>query len=186
MFRVYNDSMIRYSSRLQHYNISAATLSLGKLSSRYDTFLLICLKRFNYRPNSVQIWFVGNTFKNVGLLGYYFTELYVLETNSRAISKIVCTNAFTLNYLLRCPSKKLNPKWLLFKGCYECVHFALTSRSCILKQICSSQWIIFNFRINFDVACNMDFQMYPVDEQDCVIKFESYGLQNKQVIFILC
>ena len=107
MFRVYNDSMIRYSSRLQHYIISAATLSL---SSRYETFLLICLKRFNYISNSFQIWFVGITCKIFGLFEYYFTELYVLETNSRAISKIICTNNFTLNYLLRCPSKKLNPK----------------------------------------------------------------------------
>jgi cation transporter family protein len=41
--------------------------------------------------------------------------------------------------------------------------------------------IRYSSRINFDVACNMDFHMYPVDEQDCVIKFESYGLQNKQM-----
>eukprot|EP00088_Acartia_fossae_P023799 TRINITY_DN2480_c0_g1_i11.p1 TRINITY_DN2480_c0_g1~~TRINITY_DN2480_c0_g1_i11.p1 ORF type:complete len:369 (+),score=71.08 TRINITY_DN2480_c0_g1_i11:26-1108(+) len=41
--------------------------------------------------------------------------------------------------------------------------------------------IRYSSRINFDVACNMDFQLYPIDEQDCVIKFESYGLQNKQM-----
>jgi hypothetical protein len=37
------------------------------------------------------------------------------------------------------------------------------------------------FRINFDVACNMDFHRYPVDEQYCQIKFESFGFQSNQV-----
>ena len=30
-------------------------------------------------------------------------------------------------------------------------------------------------RINFDVACQMDFHLYPVDKQSCEIKFESFG-----------
>ena len=36
-------------------------------------------------------------------------------------------------------------------------------------------------RINYDVACNMDFHRYPVDEQYCEVKFESFGFSNKQV-----
>ena len=37
------------------------------------------------------------------------------------------------------------------------------------------------FRINFDVACNMDFRNYPADDQSCELKFESFGLQSNQV-----
>ena len=37
------------------------------------------------------------------------------------------------------------------------------------------------FRINYDVACNMDFHRFPVDEQYCEVKFESFGFTNKQV-----
>ena len=36
-------------------------------------------------------------------------------------------------------------------------------------------------RINYDVACNMDFHKFPVDEQYCEIKFESFGFSNRQV-----
>ena len=35
--------------------------------------------------------------------------------------------------------------------------------------------------INYDVACNMDFHRFPVDEQYCEVKFESFGFTNKQV-----
>mgnify|MGYP002056800038 CR=1 FL=1 len=33
-------------------------------------------------------------------------------------------------------------------------------------------------RINYDVACNMDFHKFPVDEQYCEVKFESFGYQT--------
>ena len=36
-------------------------------------------------------------------------------------------------------------------------------------------------RTNYDVACNMDFHKYPVDEQYCEVKYESFGLTSKQV-----
>ena len=36
-------------------------------------------------------------------------------------------------------------------------------------------------RINYDVACSMDFHRFPVDEQYCEVKFESFGFTNKQV-----
>ena len=48
----------------------------------------------------------------------------------------------------------------------------------ILKKI---NFDFFVFRINFDVACNMDFRRYPVDAQYCEIKFESFGFQSNQV-----
>ena len=38
-------------------------------------------------------------------------------------------------------------------------------------------------RVNFDVACKMEFQNYPVDEQICEIKMESFGYTNKQMKF---
>jgi len=41
--------------------------------------------------------------------------------------------------------------------------------------------IRYSSRINFDVACNMDFHKYPVDEQYCEIKFESFGFQSSQI-----
>ena len=33
----------------------------------------------------------------------------------------------------------------------------------------------YSSRINFDVACNMDFHRFPNDEQKCKILFESFG-----------
>ena len=35
--------------------------------------------------------------------------------------------------------------------------------------------IRYSSRINFDVACQLDFHYYPNDEQTCAIKFESFG-----------
>ena len=39
----------------------------------------------------------------------------------------------------------------------------------------------YSSRVNYDVACAMDFHRYPVDEQICEIKFESFGYTSKQV-----
>jgi hypothetical protein len=39
----------------------------------------------------------------------------------------------------------------------------------------------YSARINYDVACNMDFHGYPIDRQMCEIKYESFGYTNKQV-----
>ena len=38
-------------------------------------------------------------------------------------------------------------------------------------------------RVNFDVACMMDFHKYPKDMQTCEIKLESFGYTNKQMQF---
>ena len=38
-------------------------------------------------------------------------------------------------------------------------------------------------RVNFDVACKMEFQEYPTDVQTCEIKLESFGYTNKQMRF---
>ena len=38
-------------------------------------------------------------------------------------------------------------------------------------------------RVNFDVACNMEFYDYPIDEQICEIKMESFGYTNRQMKF---
>ena len=39
----------------------------------------------------------------------------------------------------------------------------------------------YSSRINFDVACSMDFHAFPVDEQFCEIKFESFGYTTDQL-----
>jgi len=41
--------------------------------------------------------------------------------------------------------------------------------------------IRYSSRINYDVACNMDFHRFPVDEQYCEVKFESFGFTSKQI-----
>ena len=37
-------------------------------------------------------------------------------------------------------------------------------------------------RFNFDAACPMNFAEFPVDEQGCMIRFESFGYTVKEVI----
>lgn len=41
----------------------------------------------------------------------------------------------------------------------------------------------YSSRFNFDVACQMNFRRYPVDEQVCEIKLESFGHTSKQLKF---
>jgi len=48
-------------------------------------------------------------------------------------------------------------------------------------RVYNDSTIRYSSRINFDVACNMDFHRFPVDEQYCEIKFESFGFTNKQI-----
>eukprot|EP00095_Tigriopus_kingsejongensis_P009947 maker-scaffold981_size73921-snap-gene-0.17 protein:Tk09947 transcript:maker-scaffold981_size73921-snap-gene-0.17-mRNA-1 annotation:"glycine receptor subunit alpha-4-like isoform x8" len=44
--------------------------------------------------------------------------------------------------------------------------------------------IRFATRVNFDVACGMDFHKYPHDQQLCEIKFESFGYTNEQMKYV--
>ena len=37
------------------------------------------------------------------------------------------------------------------------------------------------FRVNYDVACPMEFRMYPLDKQICQIKLQSYTYTNTEV-----
>ena len=41
----------------------------------------------------------------------------------------------------------------------------------------------YSSRLNFDVACSMDFRRFPVDEQLCEVNFESFGHTNKELKF---
>ncbi|TRY74426.1 hypothetical protein TCAL_05021, partial [Tigriopus californicus] len=41
--------------------------------------------------------------------------------------------------------------------------------------------IRFAARVNFDVACGMEFHRYPHDVQTCEVKFESFGYTNRQM-----
>ena len=48
-------------------------------------------------------------------------------------------------------------------------------------RIYQSRMLRFSKRINFDVACNMNFHRFPVDQQDCVIRFESFDFTRKHM-----
>ena len=50
-------------------------------------------------------------------------------------------------------------------------------------RIYNDQRLRYSSRINFDIACQMDFHKYPADKQLCEIKFESFGYTNKQLKF---
>ena len=50
-------------------------------------------------------------------------------------------------------------------------------------RIYADQTLRYSSRINFDVACSMDFHDFPVDEQLCEINFESFGHTNQQLKF---
>ena len=39
----------------------------------------------------------------------------------------------------------------------------------------------YSTRINFDVACAMDFHKFPWDRQTCKVKFESFSYSNNQI-----
>jgi len=41
----------------------------------------------------------------------------------------------------------------------------------------------YSTRVNYDVACNMDFHNYPVDKQLCEVKYESFSYTSDQVEF---
>jgi hypothetical protein len=48
-------------------------------------------------------------------------------------------------------------------------------------RIYPDQHLRYSGRINFDVACPMDFHRYPMDEQMCEILFESFGYTSNQL-----
>jgi len=48
-------------------------------------------------------------------------------------------------------------------------------------RVYNDSTIRYSSRTNYDVACNMDFHKYPVDEQYCEVKYESFGLTSKQI-----
>ena len=50
-------------------------------------------------------------------------------------------------------------------------------------RIYNDQKMRYSSRVNFDVACTMDFHKFPVDEQICEINLESFGHTNEQLKF---
>jgi len=48
-------------------------------------------------------------------------------------------------------------------------------------RIYQDSTVRYSSRINFDVACSMEFHRFPVDEQYCQVRFESFGFTNKQI-----
>lgn len=43
--------------------------------------------------------------------------------------------------------------------------------------------IRYSSRVNYDVACSMDFHFYPHDVQTCLVKFESFGYTSDELQF---
>eukprot|EP00092_Neocalanus_flemingeri_P091752 GFUD01116408.1.p1 GENE.GFUD01116408.1~~GFUD01116408.1.p1 ORF type:complete len:265 (-),score=41.58 GFUD01116408.1:236-1030(-) len=90
-----------------------------------------------------------------------------------------------LTYLVQC-GDRINQFWLpdLF------VDQAIQTRSPKYKmpteslKVYEDSTIRFSRRFNFDVACHMDCKMYPVDQQICTIKFESFGHTNEEIKFM--
>ena len=37
-------------------------------------------------------------------------------------------------------------------------------------------------RVNFDIGCQMDFSRYPIDQQTCPVKIESFGYQTQVLL----
>ena len=50
-------------------------------------------------------------------------------------------------------------------------------------RIYNDSLIRYSSRINFDVACNMEFRMFPVDKQICEVNFESFGYSSDEIQF---
>ena len=48
-------------------------------------------------------------------------------------------------------------------------------------RVYDNSMVRFNKRFNFDVACPMDFAKYPVDDQTCSIKFESFSYKTSKL-----
>lgn len=42
-------------------------------------------------------------------------------------------------------------------------------------RIYESGLVMYSARVNYDISCPMNFENYPVDRQQCDIKFESWG-----------
>jgi len=53
----------------------------------------------------------------------------------------------------------------------------------LYASILRNRTIRYSARVNFDVACNMDFRRYPGDQQMCEVKLESFGYSNSQLVF---
>ena len=43
--------------------------------------------------------------------------------------------------------------------------------------------MLYSARVNYDIACPMSFESYPVDTQECEILFESWGSTSRQMEF---
>ena len=50
-------------------------------------------------------------------------------------------------------------------------------------RVYGDQTLRYSSRINFDVACAMDFHKFPMDEQLCEVNLESFGHTTEQLKF---
>ena len=50
-------------------------------------------------------------------------------------------------------------------------------------RLYNDSMIRYSKRMNFDVACPMDFHKFPLDQQVCQVKFESFSLSTDQIQF---
>ena len=49
------------------------------------------------------------------------------------------------------------------------------------SRLYNDSTVRYSTRINFDVACAMDFHKFPWDRQVCKVKFESFSYSNNQI-----
>merc|ERR1711970_91718 len=48
-------------------------------------------------------------------------------------------------------------------------------------RVYNDSTIFYMARTNYDVNCDMDFHRFPVDEQYCDVRYESFGFSDKQI-----
>lgn len=51
-------------------------------------------------------------------------------------------------------------------------------------RIYGDSQLLYSARVNYDLACPMGFEYYPVDTQECLITFESWGTTSDYMIFL--
>ena len=48
-------------------------------------------------------------------------------------------------------------------------------------RVYNDSMVRYSQRMNFDVACSMDFHKFPLDQQVCQVKFESFSFSSNQI-----
>ena len=52
-------------------------------------------------------------------------------------------------------------------------------------KVYDDNYVRFAKRVNFDIGCQMDFSRYPIDQQTCPVKIESFGYQTQVTLRLI-